>query len=392
MANDEQLAILRKGVKAWNAWRREHPNLKKTRLGEREFRVESVHLLDLKGVDLAEADLKRVNFSMTHLTGANLSGADLRLADLTSSHLSGSNMKGALIVGGELGNADLTVAHLASANFSDTNLTAADLSGSNLSSAKFRGAFLSGTDFSNADLSGADFVGAVFRHTRLRGANLHRASVGSSFCDIDLSEVKGLDTLRHDFPSTVGIDTIYFSKGKIPESFLRGAGVPDNFITFAKSLTAVALEFYSCFISYSSADQAFAERLYADLQAKGVRCWYAPEDMKIGDEIRPRIDKSIRLHDKLLIVLSKSSIGSWWVKKEVETTFEREAREKRPVLFPIRLDNDVMETDQAWAADIRRTRHIGNFTGWQDQSGYVKAFERLIRDLKADAPTQIGGA
>ena len=40
---------------------------------------------------------------------------------------------------------------------------------------------------------------------------------------------------------------------------------------------------------YSSQDQAFAERLHADLQSKGVHCWFAPEDMKIGDKIRPRM-------------------------------------------------------------------------------------------------------
>jgi hypothetical protein len=34
--------------------------------------------------------------------------------------------------------------------------------------------------------------------------------------------------------------------------------------------------------------QALAERLYADLPNKGVRCWYAPEDMKIGDAFRSR--------------------------------------------------------------------------------------------------------
>jgi hypothetical protein len=37
------------------------------------------------------------------------------------------------------------------------------------------------------------------------------------------------------------------------------------------------------------------------------------------------------------------------------------------VLFPIRLDNGVMETDEAWAADIRRTRHIGDFSEWKNR-------------------------
>ena len=67
--------------------------------------------------------------------------------------------------------------------------------------------------------------------------------------------------------------------------------------------------YYSCFISYSSQDVGFAERLHADLQAKGVRCWFAPEDMRIGDKIRDqRIDDEIRQHDKLLLVLSGDSV------------------------------------------------------------------------------------
>jgi len=37
-----------------------------------------------------------------------------------------------------------------------------------------------------------------------------------------------------------------------------------------------------------------------------------------------------------------------------------------------------------WAADIRRTRHIGDFTQWQDHDVYQQAFDRLLRDLKAD--------
>jgi hypothetical protein len=89
--------------------------------------------------------------------------------------------------------------------------------------------------------------------------------------------VRGLDTVQHSRPSTIGIDTLYRSGGKIPEVFLRGCGVPENFITFAKSLVNNPIEFYSCFISYSSRNQDFAERLYADLQSKGVRCWMLPK-------------------------------------------------------------------------------------------------------------------
>jgi len=220
----------------------------------------------------------------------------------------------------------------------------------------------------------------------LFGADVSRARFDFTVLgDNDLSQTKGLDTAVHEGPSTIGIDTIQRSGGKIPEVFLRGAGVPDNWIEYMGALVGQPIQFYSCFISYSTKDQEFAHRLHADLQARGVRCWFAPDDLKIGDRFRLRIDESIRVYDKLMAVLSANSIYSEWVEKEVETAFEKEGKQKTTVLFPIRLDDEVMKTDQAWAADIRRTRHIGDFTRWKDHDSYQKAFDRLLRDLKAES-------
>ena len=156
-----------------------------------------------------------------------------------------------------------------------------------------------------------------------------------------------------------------------------------------------AIEFYSCFISYSSKDDEFAKRLHADLQQEGVRCWFAPEDLKIGERFRRSIEDAIRLHDKLLLILSEDSVNSTWVEDEVESALEKERKakergEERTVLFPIRLDSAVMETDAAWAASIRRTRHIGDFSAWKDHDAYQVAFQRLLRDLKSGA-TKEGG-
>jgi len=63
---------------------------------------------------------------------------------------------------------------------------------------------------------------------------------------------------------------------------------------------------------------------------------------------------------------------------------EKERLEKRTVLFPIRLDESVMETRQAWAARIRQTRHIGDFQHWKDHDAYRKAFARLLPDLEVE--------
>jgi hypothetical protein len=87
-------------------------------------------------------------------------------------------------------------------------------------------------------------------------------------------------------------------------------------------------------------------------------------------------------------VLSEQSVQSSWVQDEVEAALERERHEKRLVLFPIRIDDEVIQTDQSWVAAIRRTRHIGDFSPWQERRSYEKAFERLLRDLKAGAQDQ----
>ena len=153
------------------------------------------------------------------------------------------------------------------------------------------------------------------------------------------------------------------------------------------SLTGKALEFYSCFISYSTKDQEFSDRLHADLQNKGVRCWFAPHDLKIGDKFQEEIERSIRLYEKLLIILSENSVNSPWVEREVQAAIEKEHRSPGDtVLFPIRLDDAVMHSDRAWAADIRRTRHIGDFRKWKEHDSLKNAFERLIRDLKTEGP------
>ena len=91
----------------------------------------------------------------------------------------------------------------------------------------------------------------------------------------------------------------------------------------------------------------FAERLHADLQNKGVRCWFAPHDMPIGAKIIDAIDEAIRLRDKVLLILSEGAIASDWVEGEVTRALDEERTRKQIVLFPVRLDDAVMQTSEA---------------------------------------------
>ena len=349
MANPEHLAILKQGVEQWNKWREEQPDLN----------VEDSLFKDaLWGPDLS---------------GANLIGADLNRANLIRANLSGAGLIQAKLIQAELIDANLSRADLGGARLAGADLSAAKLSGANLG-----GADLMLANLTRANLSLADFTGAV--------------AMGTVFADVDLSTAKGLGAVEHIGPSTVGVDTIYKSQGRIPEAFLRGCGVPDEFIDFVRSMTRRAIEFYSCFISYSTRDQEFAERLHADLQAKGVRCWFAPHDIHGGQKIHEQIDEAIRTYDKLLLILSEHSMSSNWVKTEIANAREREEREAKQLLFPITLV--AVEEVKRWklfdadrgvdsAREIREY-FLPDFSNWdKDNRAYQAALERLIRDLKA---------
>ena len=139
--------------------------------------------------------------------------------------------------------------------------------------------------------------------------------------------------------------------------------------------------YYSCFISYSSKDTEFAEKLRADLEAAGVECWFAPEDMRIGQRVREALDTAILARRKLLLILSEHSTASDWVEQEAETAFEKERGSGETVLFPLRLDYTVFDLKVGWAAHIQRTRNIGDFRNWQDPERYQKSLQRVLRDL-----------
>lgn len=135
------------------------------------------------------------------------------------------------------------------------------------------------------------------------------------------------------------------------------------------------------FISYSAVDHPFAEQLYRELTKHGMTCWFAPESLRIGDRIRETIDGEIRRGDRILVVLSDASINSSWVEAEVEAALEEERQRNKTMLCPIRIDDSIMRTEKSWAAHIRRTRNIGDFSQSTDSAKYAQAINRLLSDL-----------
>jgi uncharacterized protein YjbI with pentapeptide repeats len=351
VANDEHLALLRRGAAIWNEWRARNPDTTPD-LGGADLSKADLRRADLRDADLREADLKEADLREVRLSLANLRGADLRGANLDR-----ANCRGADLGGGT--------------NLCGTTLSWVNFHQANLPEAKLREAYLGWANISKANLRGADFS----------GAKLVETIIG----DVDLTETLALSECSHSGPSVLDFRTLYQSKN-LPISFLRGCGLPDNLIDYLPSLHGKAIQFYSCFISYSARDKVFAERLHADLQNKGVRCWFAPHDLPIGAKTWDAIDEAIRLRDKLLVILSKASLDSDWVEDEVTKAYAEERSRKGVVLFPIRIDNTVTATVEPWAVKLRNQRNIGDFRQWKKPAEYHKSLEQLLRDLKASGP------
>jgi hypothetical protein len=150
-------------------------------------------------------------------------------------------------------------------------------------------------------------------------------------------------------------------------------------------------EYASCFISYSHADENFVSLLYSRLKHEGLQIWYAAEHMKPGRKLAEEIEVNVRLYDKLLLILSSTSMGSGWVATEMRMAVKEERRTGRKKLFPLRLVK--FEDIQNWSsfnADVGkdmaaelREYFIQDFSGWEDGQVFELEARKLLDALRS---------
>lgn len=362
MANLEHRKIVKGGRKAIARWRKEHQ-------GER---------FDLTHADLYQADLVDVDLTGADLSRAYLAGANLRMANLKMANLSIADLcfdfDGDILSSANLSNAILSMADLSGAD-----LRGVDLSGVNLRTADLSKASLGEANFSGADLAEADFSGAKCGFTIFAGC--------------DLSQCRGLESVKHEAPSSVGIDTIIASfRGAgnrlTPEmeTFFLGAGVPREILAeFPRILAQV--QYCTCFICYGEPDRAFAEKLHKDLTARGVSCYFFPYDQTPGERTWREIGKWRREAEKMVVLCSAKALIRPGVLKELEEQIDEEPDKMVPVSL-----------DDLWKEDgfrvMRGDRELKpfllerNYADFSNASLYGKSLERLLKGLKRPQPAK----
>jgi hypothetical protein len=96
------------------------------------------------------------------------------------------------------------------------------------------------------------------------------------------------------------------------------------------------------------------------------------------------IRSAVDLHDKLVMILSESSIEGNWAENEYNHSIDKEMRSGKTVLVPISLDDAVKYTEEPWAIKMRRSRYADDFSMWQDNDFYQEAFSYLLEELSAE--------
>ena len=409
MANMELVQIVKRGRDAVSAWREENPNTPMD-LNECYMSHSRIPMVNLRGADLRNGDfmgamarradlsnsyMNDVHFYRADLREANMSraiapGANMRGADLRNANLAGINLDRATLSEANLSGADLTNANLDRANLDRANLT-----GANLTGASFNGANLSRTNLSEAVLNEADFYEAVLNDVVTGDAHFDNCIIGYTvFQNCAMDAALGLDSVRHDAPSTIGLDTLLRSRGMLPESFILGSGIPVAVVGIQDSVADAPVTTLEVHISCATGDIEFARQLEANLRAQGVRTWVFAEGFRGNPLVDRRatsgeeeIERWVRHYDRLIVVCSAAGLDSETVRNDITAAQEAENTGDRWTMFLVDADG-VMGAGRNRAARLLKEDHrVFDLTGQAAGSDeYQAALADLIENLREEQP------
>lgn len=115
------------------------------------------------------------------------------------------------------------------------------------------------------------------------------------------------------------------------------------------------------FLSYSSQDRPFVERLAADLVSYGLKVWWDRWEMRVGDSLVSKIQEGIQSSSWLVVVLSPNSAESSWVKRELASAMAEEIASDQVRVLPALLDDCSLPPflrDKLYA-DFRQSYEFG---------------------------------
>jgi hypothetical protein len=295
----------------------------------------------------------------------------------------------------DLTNADLSRiqlggADLRNANFDGAALNAAVLTGANLTDATASGANLRGARLERADLRGMDLSNAY-----LKGADFSSAKSGATIWNSrELAQTVGLDEIVHVGRSFIDVDTVMWSAGDWPISFLRGCGLPENFIASLSEFSNDAMRFERSLLWFTDEYSDFGERLIRALRQRGVRCW--PANLSASGESRDDRKMRVGCTDVLIVCVSGAAIDNPQVETAVRSALAREVL-PAGVLEPQRRLLTVLDLDGALDGDGPQgglpelaDRVVGKFVGSATEGdAFQEGVDQVVRSLTIPRTTNL---
>src|ERR1039457_4796117 len=104
------------------------------------------------------------------------------------------------------------------------------------------------------------------------------------------------------------------------------------------------------FLSHSTKDKEFVEKLAAELRANDIDPWLCEVDIEYGDNLVAEIENGLKGSDLVLLVLSPEAVRSAWTREEWTAVRAREVEEKRTLL-------GVLLLRDCAAPELLRTKH-----------------------------------
>lgn len=144
--------------------------------------------------------------------------------------------------------------------------------------------------------------------------------------------------IPYSFCTAHSILTLFFWARDILEKKVEFRRFP-SFSSLRSQIEAINYRVPRLFVSYSENDKAKAERIVKALERKGYPVWFADHQIGTGDSIVGKIEEGLEKSDYQLVLLSKSSVKSKWVKEELNFGMTKEIEDGKTFVLPILLED-----------------------------------------------------
>ena len=123
------------------------------------------------------------------------------------------------------------------------------------------------------------------------------------------------------------------------------------------------------FISYKSEEEPVARHIREVLEANGISCWMAPDSIPVGSNYMKQIPEAIENCRAMIVVISKKSQQSVWVKNEFS-----EAISKNKLIIPYVIQDCELEDEFAFSMSTMQ-----QVFAWKDEE---QALKKVVHDIR----------